>query len=188
MTLIPAFQIGVWNAWILMLYLYIHVFVLSQIFKDTMKQRKSSVDIQYAKAEKRINTFRIVTLVLAFAYSIFLPLQLETAWFYTGLPIYILGLTTYTIVMVNFATNPPHELVVRGIYRYSRHPQYLTQFFVFVGVGIVSASWVFLSLVVLMQILDSILVTPEERGCLERYGDSYSEYMNKTPRWIGIPK
>jgi protein-S-isoprenylcysteine O-methyltransferase Ste14 len=28
----------------------------------------------------------------------------------------------------------------------------------------------------------------EERLCLEKYGDAYRDYMNRTPRWIGIPK
>ena len=28
----------------------------------------------------------------------------------------------------------------------------------------------------------------EERGCLETYGEEYREYLDKTPRWIGIPK
>jgi len=31
-------------------------------------------------------------------------------------------------------------------------------------------------------------VIVEERFCLEKYGDAYREYMNRTPRWIGIPK
>jgi len=36
--------------------------------------------------------------------------------------------------------------------------------------------------------LYSSQVVAEERGCLETYGDEYKEYMNRTPRWIGIPK
>ena len=29
---------------------------------------------------------------------------------------------------------------------------------------------------------------PEERECLEVYGNAYREYMNRTSRWVGIPK
>jgi protein-S-isoprenylcysteine O-methyltransferase Ste14 len=29
---------------------------------------------------------------------------------------------------------------------------------------------------------------PEERFCLRQYGEAYREYMNRTPRWIGIAK
>ena len=33
-----------------------------------------------------------------------------------------------------------------------------------------------------------IAVKAEERFLLEKYGDIYREYMNRTPRWIEIPK
>ena len=32
-----------------------------------------------------------------------------------------------------------------------------------------------------------ILAIAEERGCLERFSDVYRDYMNRTPRWIGLP-
>jgi protein-S-isoprenylcysteine O-methyltransferase Ste14 len=32
------------------------------------------------------------------------------------------------------------------------------------------------------------VVLVEERTCLEKYGDTYREYMNRTHRWIGLPK
>jgi len=187
-SLIPAFEIGLWNAWILMLYMLLHAFLLSLVFKDALKKTGSSGDIPYTNIEKRINTFRTAILVLAFIYSVFLPLQLETAWFYIGLSVYLVGLIMYTIVMVNFATTPPDEPVTEGLYHYSRHPQYLTQFLMFIGVGVASASWIFLLYVILSMVLVNILVVPEERFCLDKYADAYREYMNKTPRWIGIPK
>jgi protein-S-isoprenylcysteine O-methyltransferase Ste14 len=33
-----------------------------------------------------------------------------------------------------------------------------------------------------------VLIGLEEQGCLKHYGDVYREYMNRTPRWIGIPR
>jgi len=58
----------------------------------------------------------------------------------------------------------------------------------FVGVGIASASWIFLLFVIVTMILLSILVIPEEHFCLEKYGDTYREYMDRTARWIELPK
>lgn len=188
MSLVPAFEIGVWNVWILMFYILIHALLLSLIFKDAMKQRQSSDNVQYTKTEKRINTARLILLVLIFIYSVFLPLRLGTVWFYAGLPIYLLGLIAYTIVMMNWVTPTPGEPATRGLYRYSRHPQYLTQGLLFVGVGVASASWAFLLYVIVSMILINILVTAEERFCLERFGQSYQAYLNMTPRWIGVPK
>jgi len=188
MSLAPTFEIGVWNAWILMVYILVHIFLLSLIFKDAMKKRGASGNIPYSKVEKSANIFRQAILILTFIYSIFLPLQLGTTWFYAGLAVYLVGLITYTIVMVNWASSPPDEPVTRGLYRYSRHPQYLTQFLIFIGVGIASASWIFLLLEIVTMILINIVVIPEEDFCLEKYTNAYREYTNRTPRWIGIPK
>jgi protein-S-isoprenylcysteine O-methyltransferase Ste14 len=94
----------------------------------------------------------------------------------------------YMIGFVDIAMTPPDKVVTTGTYRRTRHPMYLTSFLVFIGVGIASASWVFLLLSVLYMIMPPVFVVAEEHFCLEHYGDSYRQYMNRTPRWIGIPK
>jgi len=37
-------------------------------------------------------------------------------------------------------------------------------------------------------ILPPFFVKPEECFLLEKYSDSYRDYMNRTTRWVGIPK
>ena len=36
--------------------------------------------------------------------------------------------------------------------------------------------------------INYLWLTEEERHLLKLYGDVYRDYMNRTPRWIGIPK
>ena len=55
-----------------------------------------------------------------------------------------------------------------------------------IGIGIASASWLFLIVVVALAFLPDAAI--EEKYCLEKYGDTYLKYINRTPRWIGIPK
>jgi len=55
-------------------------------------------------------------------------------------------------------------------------------------VSIASASWLFLLLTIGYTTLSFVGAIPEEKFCLEKYGDAYHEYMNRTPRWIGMPK
>ena len=127
--------------------------------------------------------------LLGVIYSIFLPFQLGTIWFYVGFPISMVGLIAYTEVIVRFTTTPiDREPLAKGLYRYSRHPTYITQLVMFIGVGIASASWVFLLFSIAYTILSFAIAIPEERFCLEKYGDVYRQYMNRTPRWIGIPR
>ncbi len=93
------------------------------------------------------------------------------------------------MVIVSFVTTPIGEKpITTGLYRYSRHPMYITQLVMFIGVGIASASWLFLLLTIVYTALGFIYAGSEERVCLEKYGDAYREYMEGTPRWIGLPK
>jgi len=58
----------------------------------------------------------------------------------------------------------------------------------FIGASIASASWLFLVLSIMLIITHFYNAIPEERECLEVYRNAYRKYMNRTPRWIGIPK
>jgi protein-S-isoprenylcysteine O-methyltransferase Ste14 len=126
--------------------------------------------------------------LLATIYSIFLPLQLGTLWFYIGLPVFLVGLSILVIATFNFATVHTAKPATKGVYSCSRHPLYLSMFIIYIGTGIASASWVFILLGFANIFWIRIEAIAEERYCLEKYGNSYREYMNRTPRWIGIPR
>ncbi|MFC1989769.1 methyltransferase family protein [Chloroflexota bacterium] len=188
MSLVPAFEIGFWNAWILMVYLPLHPLLMMLIDKAVgaggMSKKMESAP--YNKTEKRIFYVSMSTLFLLLIYSVFLPLKLGTIWYQAGYPVYLLGLIIFIITIVNIATTPLGEPFTRGMYRYSRHPMCLGMYIMHIGVSVASASWVFLLFSIVVMVLPD--AKTEERCCLERYGDAYREYMNRTPRWIGIPK
>jgi len=182
MSAIPAFEIGVWNAWILAIVLLLYAFIPGLILKDFNK--KMGQGEHYGKIE----TFMTIFFFILMMCSIFLPLKLGSVWFYTGLFIYLLGLIIVTIAIVNAASTPLGKPFTKGVYRYSRNPMYLSQIIVFVGIGIASASWFYLLLSAVLIVLTYFLVAIEERITLDKLGDTYREYMKRTPRWIGIPK
>ena len=190
MSLTPVFEIGLWNAWILMLYLPLHPLIMIVVDKliGVGNINKKMGDVPFTRTEKKMFNSTVILMLLACIYSIFLPLKLGTLWFYTGLPIYLIGLLMFIFAIVNITTTPEGKPFTKGTYRYSRHPMTFWGSIMYLGVSIASASWVFLLFSVLVAILFHYLVIAEERGCLEYYGGSYREYMNRTPRWIGIPK
>jgi len=185
MSAIPAFEIGIWNAWIFMLINFLPMPIIMRVHKGLTEE----IMKQYSEAHKNVTYITWVLWGLAFVYSVFLPLRLGTMWFYVGLPIALIGTVTYIMVIVSFVTTPIGEKpVTTGLYRYSRHPMYITQLVMLIGVGIASASWLFLLLTIVYAGLGLIYAGSEERMCLEKYGDAYREYMERTPRWIGLPK
>jgi protein-S-isoprenylcysteine O-methyltransferase Ste14 len=186
MSLIPAFEIGIWNAWIFMAYLLLSFipFVYVAIKKSVPSVEESGL----SRVAKIFAGSSKLLLFPAMVYSIFLQMKLGTAWFYVGLPITLIGLIAYTIVLVNWATTPLSNHVSRGLYRYSRHPMYVTMFVFLLGLGIVTASWVLFLLFIVFVVGCVVFVNVEEQSCLDKWGDAYREYMDRTPKWIGIPK
>lgn len=186
MSFTPVFEIGLWNAWIFIL----GMVLISYGLRYLIVNKKATLFIwpQYNEKEKKLNYIYMVIYYASGIYSIFLPLKLGTAWFYAGFFIYLLGMIFVTMTMLSFATTSVDKAVTKGVFRISRNPMYFGFFLIPIGIGIACASWVFLLCAMLSIILLNILAIPEERMCLERYGNAYREYMNKTPKWIGIPK
>jgi len=78
-------------------------------------------------------------------------------------------------------------LQISGIYRYTRNPQLVTYLFVVLGYSLLWPSWTGLFWVGLYLVIAHIMVRTEEAHLLEQYGDAYSEYCQRTPRYIGFP-
>jgi protein-S-isoprenylcysteine O-methyltransferase Ste14 len=191
MSPIPAFEIGVWNAWILQVIIFLVLSLPSVFMSKEAKKRvnRGTESMPISKTQKRLAlSTHVVIMPIAFIYSIFLPLKLGTAWLYAGLFVFILALVMSLTTTYNYAATPFGEPVTKGIYRISRHPIYLSGFVAYAGIGIACASWVLLLCAVLWIAFFQVVVPAEERFLLKKYGETYREYMDKTPKWIGIPK
>ena len=191
MSAIPAFEIGIWNVWILPLLVFATMFIpnlfLSEEEKKRNKRMQSFVPTSRTKKALVWST-HLVIWPLIVLYSIFLPLKLGTAWLYVGLPIFALGLTLLVLITIGAANTPLDKPITRGPYRILRHPIYFSSFLTFVGMGIAGASWVILLCALLWIVFLNIAALNEEHFLVEQYGDAYRDYMKRTPRWIGIPK
>jgi protein-S-isoprenylcysteine O-methyltransferase Ste14 len=105
-----------------------------------------------------------------------------------GLLVYLAGCILIVITMINFATTPINKAVTKGVYHYSRNPMFIAWFLIYFGIVIACISWIYL-VITLLFILIMVYLSPfEEAITLGHYGKAYKEYMERTPRWIGIPK
>jgi protein-S-isoprenylcysteine O-methyltransferase Ste14 len=189
-SLIPAFELGLWNAWIFMAPALL---VLLLCFPVMMKKDAPGGPARVpckSKITLLVATLSKIIFFLAVVYSVFLPLQLGTIWFYVGLPITLIGLVGIILVLVAWVKTLVGQPVTRGVYRFSRHPMYVAMVLILFGVSIISASWVFLlfAIITVVGVTRPFSVKIEEAQCLGHYGAAYREYMNRTPRWIDIPK
>jgi protein-S-isoprenylcysteine O-methyltransferase Ste14 len=192
MSLTPAFEIGLFNAWILWIFMFLSM-VLPNFFmgeEAKIRTKRASQFVPFKNKKEKIFALatHVVIMPISIIYSIFLPLKIGTVWFYLGLIIYILSLVMSLMATISFANTAVDKPVTSGIYRISRHPIYLSGFLLFIGIGIATASWIILLCAVLWLGLFHIVLPSEEDFLLEKYGESYREYMKITPKWIGIPK
>jgi protein-S-isoprenylcysteine O-methyltransferase Ste14 len=191
MSLVPGFEIGIWNAWIFMVMLYAAAFVPLAVDNENAEKRMEGEPTgSELKKETRMANVITHSIIMPFTliFSIVLPINLGTWWFYSGLPIYLAGLAMVLMFSISFATAPLGEPLVKGVYAISRHPGYLGFFLAYAGIGIACASWIFLLCALVWIVSWQFGVVEEERVLLEKYGEAYRQYMNRTPRWIGFSK
>lgn len=188
MTLVPAFEPGLWNAWIFMIVFILQMLAVFLLSKRVWQRSGHPADVKRTNHEKRAGLLGNSIWGLATLYSIFLPLKLGTLWFSVGFPIFFLGVMLLTIATADFAVTPSEEPATQGTYAFSRHPMYLASFIIYIGTGIATASWLFLALGMANIFWVRTEARVEERYCLGKYGDAYRRYLKRTPRWLGIPR
>lgn len=188
MPLIPVFEIGIRNAWLFMCVFPLQWLAVALSSPTAARRTRLSRQISRSKTERRTTTATMAIWVAASCYSVFLPFQIDTAWFYTGLGFFILGLVVLVAATVSFVKAPTDRPVTGGIFGYSRHPMYLSAFVIYIGVAIAAASWLFSLLTIVIIILHRREAIFEEKCCRETYGDAYRDYMSRTSRWLAIPK
>jgi protein-S-isoprenylcysteine O-methyltransferase Ste14 len=87
---------------------------------------------------------------------------------------------TYTVTKA-----ADHQLVTTGFYRYIRHPGYLGQLLVFLGIATALSNWLTI-LCMMVPILAAYLyrIGVEERFMTAQMGVQYSDYKKKTKKLI----
>lgn len=81
-------------------------------------------------------------------------------------------------------TRREHTLVTGGPYNWVRHPLYSTSIVSFVGFGLLSANWFVLAMGIPTFLMLTIRTPIEEAKLVERFGDEYRAYMERTGRFL----
>lgn len=81
-------------------------------------------------------------------------------------------------------TRRDHTLVTTGPYHFVRHPFYVDFALAIVGLSLAAANW-FLFVASCIPFALIVVRTPiEEAKLVERFGDDYRDYMQRTPRFV----
>ena len=183
MELFPALELGWLNGWILICLIYVPFGILLLTFPKDVVARL----YDRSGRTERQKVLIFIGGLLAFIYFvliIFTPLKIGSNVFIPGITLYLLGLTGFIIALINFKNASPDQPVTEGLYRISRNPQQLSFFITFIGICIAMGSWLALLIQMLSSLFLHVRILAEEKACLERYGDSYRDYMKRVPRYF----
>lgn len=80
------------------------------------------------------------------------------------------------------------RLVTSGPYRYSRNPQCVGFILGYLGFGLLCNSLLALVTAVLLAIVLGLSPFAEEPWLRERFGDAYTDYASRVPRFVGVAR
>jgi len=83
-----------------------------------------------------------------------------------------------------FILRERETLVTSGPYRYVRNPIYSGSFVFIVALALVAANWLLLLPALVLITIIYAQIGKEELMLIDRFGEEYREYMNRTPRII----
>ena len=87
---------------------------------------------------------------------------------------------TYTVTKIE-----NHELIEAGLYKNIRHPGYLGQLFIFIGISTSLSNWLSVLFMIIPVLIGFIYrIRVEERFMVEQMGDKYQDYQKRTKRLI----
>jgi protein-S-isoprenylcysteine O-methyltransferase Ste14 len=79
----------------------------------------------------------------------------------------------------------PMKAVTSGLYRFSRNPMYLSVWIFILGLGIFKGSYdIPIYCIFVFLAFHFVVVFIEEPHLKEKFGDSYTDYLKRTRRWL----
>lgn len=177
----------------------IGVSVLYGLFENFMNLRqrvKSNVSISGDKGS-------LWLLYISVSIGYFLSFSIEATkigriynwdiFFIIGIVLFVIGLIirihsiltlrqffTYSVTKVE-----NHKLIETGLYKIIRHPGYLGQLVIFLGISISLSNWLSIILMMIPVAIGYIYrIMIEEKFMIEQIGENYLNYMQRTKRLI----
>jgi protein-S-isoprenylcysteine O-methyltransferase Ste14 len=87
---------------------------------------------------------------------------------------------TYTVTKIE-----NHELIETGLYKIIRHPGYLGQLIIFLGISVSLSNWISILLMIIPVFLGYLnRINVEEKFMVKHLGQKYLDYKSQTKRLI----
>jgi len=134
----------------------------------------------------------LIPSVLAKGHLFFL-ISTAQGWHLAGWFLVSNGILLYILSAAVFAirgrgtpapVDPPKQLIVGGVYSFTRNPMYLAVLSLVLGLSVLLGLWPLLGYAIFLFLFFHVVVVFYEEPTLRRqFGGTYEEYCKKVPRW-----
>ena len=185
-----------------MYYFYIATFIfLLSFFLIEKYLRKGSKDMSSSMFDKNSTLYISIIMGIAFILIFISPVLnwfhiAEIPFIWIGIIGLFFGLCGIFIRCIAFFTlgkyftrtlqkTEEHKLITNGIYQYIRHPGYLSDILIFIGIGMTVFNWITLIyLIITYPIVYAYRIIVEEKMLINIFGEDYIQYKKNTKRLI----
>jgi len=182
MSLQPAFEPGLLNAWLLCIPLFAQMIYFITI-KPDIARRMSDMS-GYDTKEKLFTVAASVAPYPFMLATVWTPFTSILPFLCIGLLIYMFGIALFFLTLKVIIETPRGELFSSGPYRISRNPLYVAATAVYLGICIATANIILFLYLALAVFPQHFMIIAEERICKQRYHSSYGKYMEQVCRYL----
>jgi protein-S-isoprenylcysteine O-methyltransferase Ste14 len=181
-----GFEIGIFNLWLPFALGYGLVWLTIKLANRKSKRETAGGYAEEYGNKQLVYLFGFYPFIALVIASIFVPLNFGTL-FLPGLLIFIFGIGM-NIIAVNTFIRSGAELKTSGLYRYSRNPMYVANLIYILGLNLMGWAGSWANLVYILVSLSWLggthwCVLREEAFLERKFGQAYSDYKKRTPRY-----
>jgi protein-S-isoprenylcysteine O-methyltransferase Ste14 len=169
-----------------------------EVFLNFKQRSKSKVTTSNDKGSLWL-LYGLITVGYALSFAIgATKLGRVYAWntfFVTGMALFAIGfiiriysirtLKQYFTYSVSKVEN--HKIISTGLYQFIRHPGYLGQLIIFMGISISISNWLSILLMMIPVTLGYLYrIKVEEKFMMDQLGEDYKHYQDRTKRIIPL--
>ena len=115
---------------------------------------------------------------------IYSPLRINDFTLILGIVLWLTGLVGLIMALYHYQASKKGSPATAGLYRYSRNPQAISIWIIFLGICFCIGSGISLLLFSVSLFFFHFSTLAEEASCLKQYGRRYQRYMEKVPRYF----
>lgn len=157
---------------------------------------KGTKDFSTANAERTLKRSTVAIAVIQFC-SIFIDdpnmsIAVNEIVRFIGFGVSCLGIIFFISAILAMGDNwragvdkdQQTQLVIKGIYRYSRNPAFLGFDLLYIGITMAFPNWILLIVSCMGIVMMHLQITEEERHLPAIFGEDYNAYKKQTPRYF----